>query len=297
MIFDEKLAAHASAVNVFLQSLLEKDPAGAPKPFNLGDAMRYAALDGGKRFRPFLVIETASLFDVALEEALPAAAAIECVHCYSLIHDDLPSMDDDVTRRGRPTVHVQFDEATAILAGDALQSLAFEILADPKAHPDGSVRSLLIARLARASGAHGMAGGQDLDLRAVHQPLGADQVRLMQRMKTGALIEWACEAGAFLGNASASEGEALVDYARAIGLGFQVADDLLDVEGSEADVGKGVGKDLEAGKATLIAELGVDGARKLLSELEAAAIDSLSQFGVKATALREAAHFVTNRTY
>lgn len=295
MTFNEKLASIAAVVNELLRELLLEEPEGAYSSSRLGEAMRYAALDGGKRFRPFLVIETASLFDVPMAKALYAAAAVECIHCYSLVHDDLPSMDDDDLRRGRPTVHIAFDEATAILAGDGLQALAFEILADPNCHPDGAVRAELVASLARAAGWHGMAGGQDMDLQAPDQTLSASQIQTLQKMKTGALIEWSCSAGALLGGASEEQRQALVTYANAIGLGFQIADDLLDYEGDATVVGKDVGKDAGAGKATLVAALGVDAARAKLRELEETAIESVSPFGKRADTLKEAAQFVTRR--
>jgi farnesyl diphosphate synthase len=212
--------------------------------------MRYATLGGGQRFRPFLVIEAATLFGVPQQQALNTAAAVECIHCYSLVHDDLPAMDDDDLRRGRPTVHKAFDEASAILAGDALLTLAFEILSQPATHSNPDIRTELVFGLARASGSCGMASGQMLDLAAEGVPQDMDTIRKIQALKTGALIEFSVDAGAILGRASAAERQALRRYARAIGLAIQVADDLLDAEGSPEHVGKATGKDAGVGKAT-----------------------------------------------
>lgn len=257
--------------------------------------MRYATLGGGKRFRPFLVIEAAALFGVTQQQALDTAAAIECIHCYSLVHDDLPAMDDDDLRRGRPTVHKAFDEATAILAGDGLLTIAFEILSAPVAHPDPAIRAELVLGLARASGWRGMAGGQMLDFEVEGIPQDMACIRRIQTMKTGALIEFSVDAGAILGRASAPEREALRAYARAIGLAFQVADDLLDAEGSPEHVGKATGKDAGAGKATFVSLLGISGAREALRSLDSEAVAALNLFGIRAATLGDAAHFVTNR--
>jgi farnesyl diphosphate synthase len=263
----------------------------------LFEAMRYATLGGGKRLRPLLVIECAHLFDVPQARALRAAAAVEFVHCYSLVHDDLPAMDDDDLRRGRPTCHKQFDEATAILAGDALLTLAFEVLAHPETHPDPAVRSELVTALAAAAGAVGMAGGQMFDLAAEQNGRSfslADITRL-QAMKTGRLIGFACEAGAILGTASGDRRAALARYARDLGLAFQIADDLLDAEGSEAEVGKKLGKDEAAGKATFITHLGRDGARKKAQALALAAVSHLEIFPYKTQTLQSIARFVVER--
>ncbi|MDQ0510502.1 polyprenyl synthetase family protein [Ancylobacter amanitiformis] len=275
--------------------------AGGPSP-RLAAAMRHAALAGGKRLRPFLVIESAALFGVARTAALPAAAALECVHCYSLVHDDLPAMDDDDLRRGQPTVHRAFDEATAILAGDGLLTLAFEILAREDAGPDAHARIALVAGLARAAGAGGMVGGQMLDLAAEGRFAAAGRgaatagdIEHLQALKTGALLHYACEAGAVLGGASAAERASLETYARAIGRAFQIADDLLDVEGDAGEVGKAVGKDAAAGKATLVDLMGVPGARAELARLVEEARAALAGFGSKATLLAEAANFIANR--
>jgi farnesyl diphosphate synthase len=257
--------------------------------------MRYAALGGGKRFRPVLVIEAAALFGVPQPEALSTAAAVECIHCYSLVHDDLPAMDDDDLRRGRPTVHKAFDEATAILAGDALLTIAFEILSDPATHPDPAIRTELVLGLARSSGWCGMVGGQMLDLEAEGVLQNMDGIRRIQALKTGALIEFSVDAGAILGRASAAEREALRAYARAIGLAFQVGDDLLDAEGSPEHVGKATGKDAGAGKATFVSLLGASRAREKLRSLGLDAVEALKPFGSRAAILEKAAHFVTHR--
>ncbi len=259
--------------------------------------MRYAVLGGGKRLRPFLVMESARLCGLSDEAALNAAAALECVHCYSLVHDDLPAMDDDDLRRGRPTVHKAYDEATAILAGDSLLTLAFEILADPATHTDPAVRSELALGLARNSGRAGMAGGQMLDLEAPGQALSEPEILRLQSMKTGALICFACEAGAILAETGETRRRALIDYGQALGAAFQLADDLLDVEGDAALVGKAVAKDGEAGKATLVALIGIRAARLRLAEMEARARDALAPFGADAETLAAAAHFVANRSH
>jgi farnesyl diphosphate synthase len=264
--------------------------------------MRHGALAGGKRLRPFLVVESAALFGVAAAAAMPAAAALECIHCYSLVHDDLPAMDNDDLRRGQPTVHRAYDEATAILAGDGLLTLAFEILAREEAGPDAGVRIALVASLARAAGVAGMIGGQMLDLAAEGRfasgrplDLPAEEIIRLQAMKTGALLRQACEAGALIGRATPEERASLDRYARAVGRAFQIADDLLDVEGEADTVGKAVGKDAAAGKATLVGKLGVDGARAELALLVEEAEAALAGFGSAATLLKEAARFIAAR--
>jgi farnesyl diphosphate synthase len=266
------------------------------------DAMRHACLGGGKRLRPFLVVETAALFGVGAAQALFTGAALEFVHCYSLVHDDLPAMDDDDLRRGRPTVHIAFDQATAILAGDALLTLAFDVLVRPETHHDAAVRVELVTALARASGIGGMVGGQMLDLAAEGrfgdgrpQHLTEADIRRLQIMKTGALLRFACAAGAILGAADAKARAALKHYSHALGEAFQIADDLLDVEGDPALVGKATGKDADAGKATFVGALGVAGARKRLDALVAEAADALAPFGERADVLKAAARFVANR--
>jgi farnesyl diphosphate synthase len=251
--------------------------------------------------RPFLLIESSALFGVPRERALMAGAALECVHCYSLVHDDLPAMDDDDLRRGRPTLHKAFDEATAILAGDSLLTFAFDVMARPQTHPDAETRIALVAALARAAGLGGMAGGQMLDLAAEGRferpraPLDEMSVKTLQAMKTGALIRFACIAGGILGDAPPSERTALSHYGEALGAAFQIADDLLDVEGDAATVGKATRKDAATGKATLVGILGVDAARERLARLVAQAQDAVSVFGARADILRAAARFVAER--
>ncbi|MFQ5346658.1 MAG: polyprenyl synthetase family protein [Rhodothalassiaceae bacterium] len=225
------------------------------------EAMRHAIFAGGKRLRPFLTVAVADLFGVSRHSALRAGAALECIHTYSLVHDDLPAMDDDDLRRGKPTVHKAFDEATAILAGDALLTLAFEILASEETHADPRVRADLVACVARAAGHHGMVGGQMLDLDAEHRDLSLAEVTRLQRMKTGALIEASVEAGGLLGKAPPALMQHLKSYGRAVGLAFQIADDLLDETASAEEMGKATGKDAAAGKATFVALMGAERAR------------------------------------
>jgi len=264
-----------------------------PQGGRLGEAMRYAALGPGKRLRPFFTVEAAKLFAVPRERALRVGAALECVHCYSLAHDDLPAMDDDDLRRGRPTVHRAFDEATAILAGDALQTLAFEILAGPETHPDGAVRSRLIAELAGAAGHAGMAGGQMLDIVAEKSAdASLDAIVAMQAMKTGTLFRFACQAGAILGGADPAP---LRQYAEHIGLAFQIADDILDVTASPERLGKATQKDGAKGKATFVALLGLPGAKAKAQALVDQAVAALSGFGTQADTLRAAARYIVAR--
>lgn len=295
----QQLHTNALLTESYLRELLD-GPAFATAPARLVEAMRYSVLGGGKRFRPFLVIESARLFGIEPEQALGPASAVELVHCYSLVHDDLPAMDDDALRRGRPTVHIAFDEATAILAGDALLTFAFEVATHTTTHPDAAVRCELALALARASGASGMAGGQQLDLDAEKLPRpGAqdlDRVRDIQERKTGALIAFSAEAGAILSAASPEERKALAAYGRSLGAAFQIADDLLDVEGATATVGKRTGKDAGAGKATYISVLGIEGARQHLRQLEAEAMSLLDRFGERADMLRQAVTYVSTRT-
>jgi farnesyl diphosphate synthase len=291
--FQQRLAISARLVEDELARWLD-DAAAPPR---LAEAMRYAVLGGGKRLRPFLLLESARLCGAADEEAVNAAAALECVHCYSLVHDDLPAMDDDDLRRGRPTVHRAFDEGTAILAGDALLTLAFEIMADPATHRDPAVRAELTLALARASGRGGMVGGQMLDMEAPGRVLSEAEILRLQAMKTGALIRFACEAGAMLGGATAEKRAALSEYGAALGQAFQLADDLLDVEGDAATVGKATAKDAEAGKATLVSLIGVREARLRLGRLEDAARAALAPFGADAVILAEAARFVATRSH
>jgi farnesyl diphosphate synthase len=259
------------------------------------EAMRYSALAPGKRLRPLLVLASSRLFGVARRSALQVAAAIEMVHAYSLIHDDLPAMDDSDLRRGRPTCHKQFDEATAILAGDGLLTMAFGALADPDTHGDAMVRSELVGALATAAGPAGMVGGQMIDLIAETTKLDIGAITRLQRMKTGALIAFCCEAGAILAKAPAELRTALRFYAHDLGLAFQIADDLLDVEGAAADIGKPVGADAAAGKATFVSILGVERARAQAQLLVGQAVAHLELFESRAELLRQVARFVVNR--
>jgi farnesyl diphosphate synthase len=299
--FLARLDAVAAETEALLDRLLAPAPAAGEmsRPGRLIEAMRYTSLGGGKRFRPFLVVESANLFSVSHGNALMAGAALECIHCYSLVHDDLPAMDNDELRRGQPTAHRKFDEATAILAGDGLLTFAFDILSRQETHPDAAVRVELVNALARAAGAGGMAGGQMLDLAAEGRfgPIshGAGDVRLLQSMKTGALLRFACEAGGILGRASATQRQALTRYGAAVGEAFQIADDLLDIEGDPALVGKSTGKDSAAGKATFASVLGIAGAKRRLGELVAEAEAALAPFGPAAAMLVEGAHFVAER--
>jgi farnesyl diphosphate synthase len=301
--FEAKLAAIAAATERMLDSLLNSAilPGETVRPTQFLEAMRYASLGGGKRFRPFLTIETARLLGAEGAGVLRAAAAVEMVHCYSLVHDDLPALDNDDLRRGRPTTHKAFGEATAILVGDGLLTYAFDVMADPATHPDPGVRAELVLALARAAGLGGMIGGQVLDLEAelALEPHNAEAVIKLQAMKTGALLHYAVDAGAILGQADAQVRATLSRYGRALGAAFQVADDILDVEADGLALGKRAGKDAGRNKATLVAALGIDLARERRDSLVAAAIaalDSLPQ-GTKASVLKEAAHFVAARTH
>jgi len=301
--------ARLDAVAADIEALLDKLLAAAPvngelsRPARLIEAMRYASLNGGKRFRPFLVVESAALFAVPRQNALMAGAALECVHCYSLVHDDLPAMDNDDLRRGQPTAHKKFDEATAILAGDGLLTFAFDILSRPETHADPRVRIELVMALARASGVGGMAGGQMLDLAAEGRfvqsraalAFSEKDVRTLQAMKTGALLRFACEAGGILAAASPAHRAALERYGAAVGQAFQIADDLLDLEGDPALVGKQTGKDAAAGKATLVSVLGVPTAKARLKELVTEAEQALAPFGPSASILIAGAKFVADR--
>ncbi|MCP4393631.1 MAG: polyprenyl synthetase family protein [Alphaproteobacteria bacterium] len=262
------------------------------------EAMRYSALAEGKRLRPLLVLVSSGLFGVSGENAIRAAAALEMIHCYSLIHDDLPAMDDDDMRRGMPTCHKRYDEATAILAGDALLTKAFEVLADEKTSQDAGIRCALVSKLANASGDAGMIGGQMLDILAESMPpMEFDEISRLQGMKTGALIYFGCEAGAILGgiNEDADEYKALTSYAEKLGLAFQITDDLLDVEGDAEQVGKAVGKDGDAGKATFVSLLGVERARTTAKEIVDSALNDISIFGDSAEFLSDIAEFVLER--
>lgn len=263
----------------------------------LYEAMRHAAIGGGKRMRPLLVVASSELFNVDRDSAMRAGFAVECIHVYSLIHDDLPCMDDDDLRRGKPTVHKAFDEATAVLAGDCLLALAFEILGEEATHRDPFVRAELMGELARASGPAGMGGGQMMDLAAEHQQLDLPAVTRLQQLKTGALIGFCLEAGCILGRIPPDKRTHLRGYARDLGLAFQIADDLLDVEGDEAKAGKKLGKDAEAGKATFVSLLGIDRARQQAEALVDQAIDHLRHYGREADMLRAIARYAIERTH
>ena len=289
---EKRLEETADRITVALDTLI---PRVQGPEARLMSAMRYAALGGGKRLRPFLVLETGRLFGVDERCLLRVAAALECIHSYSLIHDDLPCMDDDDLRRGRPTVHIAYDEATAVLAGDALLTIAFEILADPQTHADPNIRIALVGRLAEASGARGMVGGQMMDM--IAEELGDDiaAVTRMQRLKTGMLITYAVEVGALMGRASDEAKHALSAYAHDLGLAFQITDDILDAEGSTEEVGKAVGKDADKGKATFVSLLGLDGAKQRVILLADQARAHLSMFGARAQYLNQIIDTITQR--
>ncbi|TWC01222.1 farnesyl-diphosphate synthase [Bradyrhizobium macuxiense] len=297
--FSKRLDQTAEDTEALLAKLLsdatESDEIVRPK--RLIEAMRYSSLGGGKRLRPFLVVESAAVFGIPRESALLVGAALECIHCYSLIHDDLPAMDNSDLRRGRPTLHKAYDDATAILAGDALLTIAFDIITRDAIHRDAQVRLLLTRALARASGVGGMAGGQILDLAGEgrfgdREPV---DVARLQQMKTGALLRFGCIAGAILGQASQKEYQALDDYGKALGEAFQIADDLLDVEGDAAALGKPAGADAALGKTTFVTQLGIDGAKQRVRDLLARADAALSVFGDRGDVLRAAARFVADR--
>jgi len=303
-LFNQRLDLIARETEALLDRVLGPELLAGElaRPARLIEVMRYAAVGGGKRFRPFLAVEAAALFKVPLASALMVGAALECVHCYSLVHDDLPAMDNDDLRRGRPTAHKAFDEASAILAGDGLLTIAFDLVSRPEVHPKPQVRIDLVSALARASGAGGMVGGQILDLGAEGrftdgkpQRLDRHEVEILQGMKTGALLRFACLGGAILGEADAARRDALDRYGTAVGKAFQIADDLLDLEGDPATVGKATGKDAAAHKATLVSALGVVEARRKLAEFVAEAEAALAPFGADAGVLKAAAHFVADR--
>ena len=299
--FQERLGAVAESTERMLDHLLGPTllPGETARPARFLDAMRYASLAGGKRLRPFLLIETARLFGAEGEGVLRAAAALEMIHCYSLVHDDLPALDNDDLRRGRPTTHRAYDEATAILVGDGLLTYAFDVTADPATHPDPAVRAALVLALARHAGIGGMVGGQVLDLEAeasveTHRP---EQVIRLQSMKTGALLHYAVVAGAVFGGADAAAKAAVSRYGQAIGAAFQVADDILDVEADEAALGKKAGKDAGRNKATLVAALGLEAARERRDRLADEAIAALDAIGLggRTAVLKEAARFAVER--
>jgi farnesyl diphosphate synthase len=291
--FADALGDAAAMTDAVLDNLIAMPEGLEARVF---EAMRYAVLAPGKRLRPFLVLASSTLFAVGRNRALQVAAAIELVHAYSLVHDDLPAMDNSDLRRGRPTCHKAFDEATAILAGDGLLTLAFEVLAHPNTHGDASVRAELVVALAQAAGSHGMVGGQMIDLIAEHRrDLDIGAITRLQRLKTGALIAFACESGAILGKAPPELRLALRGYAHDLGLAFQIADDLLDVEGSATATGKPVGQDAAAGKATFVSILGIERARAQAGLLVAQAAAHLDLFAERADLLRQAARFVVDR--
>jgi farnesyl diphosphate synthase len=303
--FADQLQATGEAVEALLDTILSEAtlPSEILRPARLLSAMRHGALGGGKRLRPFLLAESARLCGADPNAALLAGAALECVHCYSLVHDDLPAMDNDDLRRGRPTVHKVHDDAMAILAGDALLTLAFDVMARDAIHPDPAVRLALVMGLARASGLGGMAGGQALDLEAegrytsAKTPLSLTEaeIRRLQAMKTGALLLFAVEAGGILGQAPVETRTALSHYGCAIGAAFQIADDILDVEADTATLGKSAGKDAEQGKGTLVAILGLDAAKAERDRLARTALEALMPFGSEADLLRETAKFIVSR--
>ena len=301
--FNTRLNAVAADTEALLDALMGTAPLDGERsrPKRLLESIRYASLGGGKRFRPFLVVESAALFGVPRAQALMAGAALECVHCYSLVHDDLPAMDNDDLRRGRPTAHKAFDDATAILAGDSLLTYAFDILSRQETHPSAEVRIRLVMALARAAGLGGMVGGQILDLAAegrfadLPRPHTLAEVETLQAMKTGALIRFGAVAGAILGEASEERQHALERYGAAVGQAFQIADDLLDIEGDTATVGKATGKDAAAGKATIVGVLGIAQSKARLKALVAEASEALAVFGARAEVLKMAARFVAER--
>jgi farnesyl diphosphate synthase len=288
----QAMAAAAAEVEATLDRLLPKVAGGEAR---LVDAMRYATLGAGKRLRPFLTLEAAALFGVARGCALRVGAAIEMIHSYSLVHDDLPAMDDSDLRRGRPSCHKAFDEATAVLAGDALLTRAFEVLAEPETHGDALVRIELVREIALAAGAAGMCGGQMLDLLAENESLDIGAITRLQRLKTGAMIAVSATAGATLGKASSGARHALQAYAHDLGLAFQIADDLLDAEGDQATVGKDLRRDAEAGKATFVSILGVERARRQAGIIADQAVAHLEPFDGRADRLRAVARFVVER--
>jgi farnesyl diphosphate synthase len=291
---EARLKETAERISTALDGLLPREQGSEAA---LLGAIRYAALGGGKRLRPFFTIETGRIFDADEGSLLRAACAIECVHTYSLVHDDLPAMDDDDLRRGRPTVHRQYDEATAILAGDALLTFAFELMADPATHSDPQMRCKLIAGLAKASGAQGMVAGQAADMAGAD--IGSDLIAVtrMNRLKTGALINFAVDAGALIGCASEAEKTSLSRYAHDVGLAFQMRDDLLDAEGVVRDTGKAVGKDRDRGKVNFVTVLGAEATRERIAMLAKQAKHHLSLFGPRARVLLDAVDFIVERRY
>jgi farnesyl diphosphate synthase len=290
--FHDSLTTFAAEFNLLLGGLLPL-PDGPER--RVIEAMRYAALDGGKRLRPFLVSAAANVFEIEKSRSWRAAAAVEFVHCYSLVHDDIPAMDDDDLRRGRPTCHKAFDEATAILAGDGLLTEAFAVLADGATHPDGAVRAHLVQALAAAAGGQGMVGGQMIDLLASKTVFSAAEVEHLQALKTGALLAVSCRFGPILGQAGADAEAAFHTFGLRLGAAFQIADDLLDLEANETEIGKATGKDADAGKATFVSLHGPEHARNQAKSLVDQAVASLDGFGAVANPLRDAARFAIQR--
>jgi farnesyl diphosphate synthase len=288
----EALEECVLAVNKTMSRLLPETDLAEDR---LYQAMRHGVLSGGKRLRPFMVMQSAKMFNVDTAKARRVAAAIEFVHCYSLIHDDLPSMDNSDLRRGMPTVHVRYDEATALLAGDSLLTLAFEILADRDTHADPNVRVELVRKLAEASGPQGMCGGQMLDLIGEHEEFDLGTISRMQRMKTGKLMAFACEAGAILGKADDMHKKALVNYAYDLGLAFQVTDDILDVEAPTSMTGKPANQDEKAGKSTFVSTMGKEQAKARAEMLAAQACRHLKIFNGRGDMLEELANYVLER--
>ena len=297
--FSADIADCAAAVETGLDQFLTAERLSAPGPAaeRLVAAMRHGSLNGGKRLRPLLVRQAGAIFGVPHGQSLIAGLAVEAVHCYSLIHDDLPAMDDDDLRRGQPTVHKAYDEATAVLAGDALLTHAFGLLASPDCHPDPAIRIALVTELVKGSGAGGMAGGQMRDIEGERGGFSGDDIAIMQAMKTGALIRASVRIGALLGGADARALSALTAYAQAAGRAFQLADDLLDVTATQEAMGKATGKDAAHGKQTLVARIGVDEARQHLNAIITDAVSALRTFGPKADGLRATARYFGSREH
>lgn len=305
--FQDQLAISGAEIETILDHILSSAalPAEIVRPGRLIEAMRYGALGGGKRLRPFMLIESARMCGADLDAARNAGAALELIHCYSLIHDDLPAMDNDDLRRGRPTVHKVYDDAMAILAGDGLLTLAFDLLARAETHPKAETRLALVMGLARASGLGGMVGGQALDLEAegryekIKKPLdlAAAEIRRLQSMKTGALVLFAVEAGGILADAPAATRKALQEFGRAVGAAFQIADDILDIEADTATLGKSAGKDQNQGKGTLVSLMGLDAAKAERDRLARNALEALANFGAEADMLRATALFIVKRSH
>ncbi len=297
--FNQRLHENASRISSQLDGLLSNATLAGEvtRPPRLMAAIRHGVLNGGKRIRPFLLIQSAAMFDVSHPGVMHAACALECLHCYSLIHDDLPSMDDDDLRRGQPTVHKAYDEAMAVLAGDALLTFAFDLMSDPLVSDNPNTRATLVQLLARASGQGGMIGGQVLDIAAETKSLNESEILQLQSMKTGALLRFACEAGAVIADAPDQHRKTLRKFGKIIGQAFQLADDLLDVTSNSETMGKATGKDEAKGKKTLINYYGVDGCKARLDQLIAEANDLLVSFGEKASILRQTAQFIIERKH